>query len=236
MHPQSHHKIYENEPQTLAEVIRIVEKLNAAHQLTATLTPSTVIMMSDDDECFVCGQIGHFCHHCPDAQCYGCDEFGHFGQNCPHKIPPSGTSCHPGRSHSSHQYTQNWRDRSHSYYGPRHRRHHSRSQSLPCSHHDRSSSLRRHTSCSTSSHCSSSCCPSADGPCCYPLHCDTNRHCCTPSCTCHFSCRHHSHHSIDWSQSHSSNSHHTTQGSQPRKVKPHLPINPTAPKLSRILL
>ena len=39
----------------LAEVIRLVEKLSAAHQLTATLTPSTVNMMSGNDRYFVCG-------------------------------------------------------------------------------------------------------------------------------------------------------------------------------------
>ena len=38
-------KMYEKDPQTLAEVIRFVEKLIAEHQLTATLTPSTVSMM-----------------------------------------------------------------------------------------------------------------------------------------------------------------------------------------------
>ena len=48
-------KIYEMDHQTLAEVIRLVEKSSAAHQLTATLTPSTVSMMSGDDRCFVCG-------------------------------------------------------------------------------------------------------------------------------------------------------------------------------------
>ena len=48
-------KICEKDPQTLAEVIRLVEKLNAAHQITATLTPFTVSMMSGNDRCFVCG-------------------------------------------------------------------------------------------------------------------------------------------------------------------------------------
>ena len=43
-------KIYEKDPQTLAEVIRLIEKLSAAHQLTATLTPSAVSMMSGDDK------------------------------------------------------------------------------------------------------------------------------------------------------------------------------------------
>ena len=40
-------------PQTLAEDIRLVEKLSVAHKLTATLTPSTVSMMPGDDKCFV---------------------------------------------------------------------------------------------------------------------------------------------------------------------------------------
>ena len=58
--PTTTAKIYEKDPQTLAEVIRIVEKFNAAQQLTAMLTPSTVSMMSNDDRCFVCGQMDHF--------------------------------------------------------------------------------------------------------------------------------------------------------------------------------
>ena len=161
-------------PQTLTEVIILVEKLSAAHQLTATLAPSAVSMMSSDDKCFVCGWTGHFGHHCPDAQCYCCDEFGHFAQDCPHKIPPSGTPCHHGRSYSRHQYTHNWRDRSHSCYGPRHRRYYSRSQSCPHSHHDRSSSFRQNTLHSSSSHCSSSYQPSANGCSHYPSCCDTN--------------------------------------------------------------
>ena len=47
-------KIHEKHPQTLSEVIRLVAKLNAALKLTATLTPSKVSMMSNDDRCFVC--------------------------------------------------------------------------------------------------------------------------------------------------------------------------------------
>ena len=68
-------KICKKDPQTLAVGITLVEKLSAVHQLTATLTPSTVSMMSSDDRCLVCGQTGYFGYHCPDAQCYGCDEF-----------------------------------------------------------------------------------------------------------------------------------------------------------------
>ena len=45
--------IYEKDPQTLAEVTRLVEKCNATHQLTAKLIPTMVSMMSGDDSCFV---------------------------------------------------------------------------------------------------------------------------------------------------------------------------------------
>ena len=93
-------KIYEKDPQTLSEVIRLLEKLNAAQQLTATLTPTMVSMMSNDDRYFVCGQTGHFHYHCLVAQCYGCDEFGNFAHDCSNKIPPyiptpKGTDCTP---------------------------------------------------------------------------------------------------------------------------------------------
>ena len=76
-------KIHVKDPQALAEVIRRVEKLNAAHQLTATLTPCTASMMSSDDKYFVCGWTGHFGHYCPDAQCYGYSEFSHSAQDFP---------------------------------------------------------------------------------------------------------------------------------------------------------
>ena len=46
-------KIYKKDPQTLSKVIWLVDKFNAAQQLTATMTPSTVSMMSNDDRCFV---------------------------------------------------------------------------------------------------------------------------------------------------------------------------------------
>ena len=49
------------------------------------------------------------------------------------------------------------------YYGPRRGRHFSRSKSFHHSPHDRSIGFRRHTSCSSYSHSSSSCHPLADG-------------------------------------------------------------------------
>ena len=84
-------KIYKKDPQTLFEVIRIVEKFNAAQQVTATLTPFMVSMISNDDSFLVCGQTGHFDLLCPSAQCSSSDEFSHFVQDCPNKISPSGT-------------------------------------------------------------------------------------------------------------------------------------------------
>ena len=165
--------------------------------------------------CSVCIWTGHVACHCPDAQCYGCNEFGHFSQDCPHKIPSLRTPCHHGRSQSRHHYNHNQRDRSHSNYGCKHRRCHSKSV-MPCSCLNRSSSFRRHTLHSSPSHYSSLCHPSANRCSHYPLC-----HSCTPSHTHHFSHRHHSCHSTDLHQSHSSNFCHTTLGYQPRKVKQH---------------
>ena len=77
-------------------------------------------------------------------------------------------------------------------------------------------------------------CPSANGCCCYSSHCKTDRYSHTPSLTCHFFCSYHSHHYTDWSWSHSSSSIHTTQESQPMKVKqfprPPRPHTPNCPK------
>ena len=96
-------KIYEKDPQTLAEVIRLVEKLCAADQLRATVTPSTVSIMSSDDKCFVCEQIGHFGCHCFNAQCYGCDEFWpFFSGTVPIRFIRLEIPHHHGRSHSRH--------------------------------------------------------------------------------------------------------------------------------------
>ena len=54
-------KIYEKGPQSLADAIKEVEKLQAAQQLTATLLPSSSVntMSSDDDKCFQCQELGH---------------------------------------------------------------------------------------------------------------------------------------------------------------------------------
>ena len=92
MHTLSATRVYEKGPQSLADAIREVEKLQAAQQLTATLQPlSTVnVMSSDDDKCFQCQDSGHMACHCPCIKCFDCDEYGHVSTNCPDNIPPSG--------------------------------------------------------------------------------------------------------------------------------------------------
>ena len=60
-------RVYEKGPQSLADAIKDVEKLQAAQQLTATLLPSSSVntMPSDDDKCFQCQELGHMACHCP---------------------------------------------------------------------------------------------------------------------------------------------------------------------------
>ena len=54
-------QVYEKGPQTLADAIGEVEKLQAAQQLTATLIPSsTMNVMSHEEDCFFyCQESGH---------------------------------------------------------------------------------------------------------------------------------------------------------------------------------
>ena len=77
----------------------------------------------------------------------------------------------------------------------------------------------RHTSHSSSSHCSSLCHPSADGCPHHHSHNDANRQNCTQSHTHHSSQRRNSCHFKGKIWSHSSNSHCTAQEPQPRKAK-----------------
>ena len=85
-------RVYEKGPQSLADAIREVEKLQAAQQLTVTLLPSsTVNMSSNDDKCFQCQESGHMACHCPCIKHFDCDEYGHVNADCPDKIPLSGT-------------------------------------------------------------------------------------------------------------------------------------------------
>ena len=86
-------RVYEKGPQSLADAIREVEKLQAAQQLPATPLPSSTVnvMSSDDDKCFQCQELGHMACHCPCIKCFDCDEYSHVTTDCPDKIPPSGT-------------------------------------------------------------------------------------------------------------------------------------------------
>ena len=54
-------KVYEKGPQTLADVISKVDKLQAAQQLTATLLPLSMVneKSSEEDQCFQCQELGH---------------------------------------------------------------------------------------------------------------------------------------------------------------------------------
>ena len=54
-------KIYEKGPQTIADAISEVKKLQAVQQLTATLIPSSTvnIMSHEEDQCFQCQELGH---------------------------------------------------------------------------------------------------------------------------------------------------------------------------------
>ena len=86
-------RVYEKGPQSLADAIKEVEKLQAAQPLTATLLPLSSVntMSSDEDKCFQCQESGHMACHCPCIKCFNCDEYGHVAADCPDKIPPSGT-------------------------------------------------------------------------------------------------------------------------------------------------
>ena len=77
-------RVYEKGPQSLADVIREVEKLQAAQQLTTSLLPSSTVnvMLSDNDKCFQCQESGHMAHHCPHIKCFDCDEYGHVATDC----------------------------------------------------------------------------------------------------------------------------------------------------------
>ena len=53
-------QVYKKSPQTLVDAISKIEKLQAVQQLTATLIPSTVNVMShEEDCCFQCHDSGH---------------------------------------------------------------------------------------------------------------------------------------------------------------------------------
>ena len=60
-------KVYEKGPQTLAEAIKEVEKLQAAQQKTSTLLPTSSVntMSSDNAKCFQCQETSHMACYYP---------------------------------------------------------------------------------------------------------------------------------------------------------------------------
>ena len=97
--------IYEEGPQMLSDVISEVEKLNAVQQLTATITPPSMVnmMLNSEDNCFQCQEQGHIARNCPNIRCFEVDEYGNIVMDCPHRIPPLGT---PAKHHQSKPHTK----------------------------------------------------------------------------------------------------------------------------------
>ena len=98
--------IYETGPQMLSDAISEVKKLNAVQQLTATITPPSMVnlMSNNEDHCFQCQEQGHIAGNCPNIRCFECDEYCHIVMDCPHRIPPLGTPAkhHQSKPHKSH--------------------------------------------------------------------------------------------------------------------------------------
>ena len=89
--------VYEKGPQTLTDAFSEVEKLQAAHQLTATLLPSSTVNVITNEgyQCFQCQELGHITHNCPNVHCFECDEYGHIAVDSPDRITPLGTPLQP---------------------------------------------------------------------------------------------------------------------------------------------
>ena len=124
--------------QMLSNAISKLKKLNNMQQLTATITPPSVvhIMSNNEDHCFQCQEHGHTARNCPNIRCFECDEYGHIVMDCPHRILTSGTPAkhHQSKPHKSHHT----RSSSRHCCKDRDRRSHSRSQSHFHRHHSSS--------------------------------------------------------------------------------------------------
>ena len=134
--------IYEKGPQTLADAISEVQKLQAAQQLTVTLILSSTvnIMSHEDDHCFQCQESGHIACLCPTVQCFECDEYRHIVMDCPHRIQPLGTPAWHHRSKSWHRHHNR------STWCHCHEDRHKGSRSRSQSHHQRHHSQSHHNS------------------------------------------------------------------------------------------
>ena len=163
--------VYEKGPQTLADAISEVEKLQAAQELTATFLPlSTVnVMSNEDNQSFQCQESGHISHHCPNIRGFDCNEYGHIAADCPDRIPPSGTpACHK-RHHSNTMHHTRSTSRHHSRDRHRHNRSRSQSHSHSYQSHSHNNSHRSHSiSCHRCPHRSTS----------YHHHTSSYHYCC----------------------------------------------------------
>ena len=115
--------VYEKGPQTLADAISKVEKLQAVQELTATLLPSSTVnvVSHEEDRCFQCQEFGHIAHHCTNVCCFKCKEYGHIVVDCPHQIPPSGTPAHHHRQDSNTRHHTRSTSRHHYHCQDRYR-------------------------------------------------------------------------------------------------------------------
>ena len=185
--------MHEQGPQTLADAISEVEKLQAAQQLTATLLPSSTVnvMSNTEDQCFQCQELGHIARHCPNVCCFECNEYGHIVADCPDRIPISGTPAHHHRQNSSTRHCTRSTSRCHHWDRYRHSRsllqsqpHRYRSHSHHNSHRGHSRSHNKHSGChQRSTSCS---CHSTHGFCCDMPHqrLSSHRSCSTHSRDC----------------------------------------------------
>ena len=123
--------IYEKAPQTLADAISEVEKLQTMQQLNTTLlTSSTVNVMSNKEvQCFQCQKLGHITHHFLNVCCFECDKYGHIVADCPDRIPISDTFAHHHRQNSNTSHHTRSTSRCHHWDKYKHSK--SRSQSQP---------------------------------------------------------------------------------------------------------
>ena len=201
--------VYKKGPQTLANAISEVEKLQAAQQLTLLPLLSVNVMSSEDDQCFQCQELGHIAHHCPNIRCFDCDEYGHIAADYPDMIPPSGTpACHKRHHSNTRHHTRSTsrhcpRDR-HMYNRSRSQSHSCRYQSHSCNNLHRSHSRSYHR------------CP----------HRSTSHHCHTSS---YYYCHNTPHRR---SSSHRSSSTHSRDCSRSRTHASHKPSKTTSSKLS----
>ena len=112
-------RVYEKGPQSLADTIRGMEKLQAAQQLTSTLLPSSSVntTSSNDDKCFQCQEMGHMACYCPCIRYFDCNDYGHVTADCPDKILPSGIPArHRDNNTRRHDRSTSWNNHHNSHH------------------------------------------------------------------------------------------------------------------------